>query len=856
MPGVRVRLFQAAEDGTRIPSVGPQFDTTDTAGHYDFCVLAASYVLHFDAEDASFPDPQEYAITRKDAGAYDELDSDADYKNDAGEVFDSGYTSGYTDAFPVGWDFIGGPIDNSTKWDVGLAPMSDHKTIGGTVWKDISVNGLYDFPDTVFAGAQVDLYMDVDPREEKYNWVRQPPTAVTNEYGQYTFTDLLPETQYMVAVRGLGTFSPSPFYDPDPTNLENNDNNAHLMASYVDPFEENEGGINGSTPGFSLPPTHPSPDTTIDLGFTCGSDAHDIVLLVDTSGSMTDEQSEEGNLTATKAGARRLVYRLMGEGGYSSTRMAVVRFAGDVQVKQPLTTTKAAVLTAIADLPTVGEGPTTHMDEGIEQAAGLFDDPDRNRVILLVSDGRPGPPMEEEENNTIAAADAAKQDGIKIVAVGIGETVNTDTLQQIATSAGYYHGLSSALHLGKSFYFRIVENICHGDAGTSDTPCEGNNAFDIDLASGVDVANGRDQRWEAKAPGQVFEPAFVVDQQPDWSILPQTSWVSADAAASGSEGVYEYRYVFPLDNPLEDPPPWAYIDLHLLADDYVTEVTLNGVDLWGSLRRAVGATRKRASHVSTSIRPDLLQSQNELFIAVSNYTDTAKTGLDVAGKITGCYTGTISYDTRIWHPASWTCNPAVWNRKDRESGNEHLPEEMKTVTGTPPDAVYCMQVRTATFHESKVVDPGASRCWLADGTNLRICYPKSTCAAGRYKFPMGEEFDLGIRNYAAVWPSSFTGFPWPLSTNPGRFQFFTDRNGIYPNQVFRNADTSYKKWPNIMERYMSRCLDTGMWGMVVPPDGGTVFQWVAHEDIDFTPFNCPPDENLGGCDRKTPTPPP
>ncbi|MEI6179162.1 MAG: SdrD B-like domain-containing protein, partial [Chloroflexales bacterium] len=135
--------------------------TTDASGYYSFTNLTpGDYYLIFQA-------PTGYAITRQNQGA-DTADSDASPLG--------GQTSIVSLASGV----------NDPTWDVGLFTPA---AVGDLVWLDANANGVQDTGETVgVAGVRVELLLNSVALDYTY----------TDNSGVYSFTNLLPTTNYQV----------------------------------------------------------------------------------------------------------------------------------------------------------------------------------------------------------------------------------------------------------------------------------------------------------------------------------------------------------------------------------------------------------------------------------------------------------------------------------------------------------------------------------------------------------------------------------------------------------------------------------------------------------------------------------
>ena len=150
-------------------------------------------------------------------------------------------------------------------------------------------------------------------------------------------------------------------------------------------------------------------------------EAIDIVFALDMSRSMLAEDIAPNRLTASNQEVLETMNRL------SSDRVGLVIFTSLSFVQSPLTTDYAAIDFFMNRLhpdqiPVGGTNISAAMQDSIEVLRGRDfeeegDSPmhrSENQVIVLLTDG------EDHESSPIAAADQARQEGIRIVTIGVG----------------------------------------------------------------------------------------------------------------------------------------------------------------------------------------------------------------------------------------------------------------------------------------------------------------------------------------------------------------------------------------------------------------------------------------------------
>ncbi len=141
-------------------------------------------------------------------------------------------------------------------------------------------------------------------------------------------------------------------------------------------------------------------------------EGRDVVILLDTSRSMLAEDIKPNRLERAKIAITDLMETLQGD------RIAIVTFAGNSTVKCPLTQDYAFVRTALADISTesTSRGGTLIGDAIRKAAEEVFDRKSREyKDIILITDG------EDHESFPIQAAEKAASEGIRIIAIGLGD---------------------------------------------------------------------------------------------------------------------------------------------------------------------------------------------------------------------------------------------------------------------------------------------------------------------------------------------------------------------------------------------------------------------------------------------------
>lgn len=163
----------------------------------------------------------------------------------------------------------------------------------------------------------------------------------------------------------------------------------------------------------------------------------DVVLAIDVSGSMNDDQVEPPEpISSVKDAAARFANRLA-----ENDQAGVVTFATGASVVNPLgeATIAAPSITAIAIAPEAERG-YTNTGEGIKLATSELlserHNSDARKVMVVLTDGLATAPGDtaEAEKYALDAALEARTAEIEIYTIGLGKSVKMDFLSNLASS--------------------------------------------------------------------------------------------------------------------------------------------------------------------------------------------------------------------------------------------------------------------------------------------------------------------------------------------------------------------------------------------------------------------------------------
>ncbi|MHC4756252.1 MAG: vWA domain-containing protein [Planctomycetota bacterium] len=141
----------------------------------------------------------------------------------------------------------------------------------------------------------------------------------------------------------------------------------------------------------------------------------DICILLDTSRSMLAEDINPSRIERSKIAISDLLESLAGD------RIAIVTFSGNSAVKCPLTQDYAFVRMALANITTESttRGGTNIGDAIRKGMAEVFEKKSREyKDIILITDGEE---HKGAESFPIRAAEKANEEGIRIIAIGLGD---------------------------------------------------------------------------------------------------------------------------------------------------------------------------------------------------------------------------------------------------------------------------------------------------------------------------------------------------------------------------------------------------------------------------------------------------
>ncbi len=204
-------------------------------------------------------------------------------------------------------------------------------------------------------------------------------------------------------------------------------------------------------------------------------EGYELIFAVDVSNSMLAEDFAPNRLERTKYSIERLIE------GLHQDYIGLIVFAGDAYVQLPITSDYSSARDYVQRIsPNMVSKQGTALGSAIDLATNSFSSQSKgSRVIILITDG------ENHEDDALAAAQRAAEQGIKIYAIGMGtpegapiklgddfirdaegnmvvSKLDEATLQQIALSTGGAYIRSSAQSMGLA---EIVEKVKQTEKG-------------------------------------------------------------------------------------------------------------------------------------------------------------------------------------------------------------------------------------------------------------------------------------------------------------------------------------------------------------------------------------------------------
>jgi len=193
-----------------------------------------------------------------------------------------------------------------------------------------------------------------------------------------------------------------------------------------------------------------------------------VMLLVDTSGSMNDDNMDPPQpLTDAKNAAADFVGRLT-----KNDNIGLVSFATNAAILQEITDDHIQARDTVSNIVILPEEETgsTNIGDGIQKAVEAFsrfstqmlgeDIHSDRKIIILLTDGLANEPEDPGgEPYAVSFANTAKDSGMSLFTIGLGDNVNKVFLAELASSPSQYFQAATSRDLD-GIYRKISEDIC------------------------------------------------------------------------------------------------------------------------------------------------------------------------------------------------------------------------------------------------------------------------------------------------------------------------------------------------------------------------------------------------------------
>ena len=182
------------------------------------------------------------------------------------------------------------------------------------------------------------------------------------------------------------------------------------------------------------------------------SDERDIVLVLDTSGSMDGTPLEE-----TQKASEKFIDTVLEE----DASIGIVTYTDSAEQISDFSVDKESLTKAVED---ISAGGGTNIEAGLAEARNMLDGSNaKKKIMVLMSDGKPNAGKTGEE--LIAYADELKDSGILIYTLGFFESLDSEKssaqylMEQLASS-GYHYEVTNADDL--VFFFEDIADQING----------------------------------------------------------------------------------------------------------------------------------------------------------------------------------------------------------------------------------------------------------------------------------------------------------------------------------------------------------------------------------------------------------
>ena len=140
-----------------------------------------------------------------------------------------------------------------------------------------------------------------------------------------------------------------------------------------------------------------------------------MVLMIDNSGSMCGNRLQQA-----KEAAKNLITKMF---DFKTHRMALMTFESKPELLSPLTNSPKILA---EKLPGIRDRGSTEMVSAFRMAENALENSNRQKIILMVTDGYPDYPAE-----TLPITRKLRHNGVKIIAIGVGKDFNRSFLDEM-----------------------------------------------------------------------------------------------------------------------------------------------------------------------------------------------------------------------------------------------------------------------------------------------------------------------------------------------------------------------------------------------------------------------------------------
>lgn len=269
---------------------------------------------------------------------------------------------------------------------------------------------------------------------------------------------------------------------------------------------------------------------------SCGTSPGDTMLVMDTSGSMSDQDGTSGTKIANAISAADNFITIVS--GEANNRIGLVNFATTAMLDSPLTSSFSTVTNQVNALKANGN---TCLQCGIDKANQEITADKRTGVknaVILLTDGlanavegdtRQANTTTAEQAALTAATNAYKANGTVFYTIGLGQDVDSTFLTKLAQSTGGQYYFSPTTDQLNTIYNQISQIISGGSiSGTVFNDLNANGIFDSS---------------ELGIPGALIQ------------LYPAGSSTPTQSISSSSDGTYSLQNVCNGTYTLSQTPP-------------------------------------------------------------------------------------------------------------------------------------------------------------------------------------------------------------------------------------------------------------------------------------------------------------